>query len=148
MPRPLVPVWIVRRGHEAARRFLSRDEAEHTAHKLGRSSVVDEVAATARELYRWGLGPLPPGYQPRVTTALKPRKRPARCPHCNRALYGRGRPRRGEVRDQPAPLTIEDYDGPNPATLAPAPRPSDLVNRPDLAGLFDPRLHDELPEDY
>lgn len=143
-----VSVFEVRVGGVHTRRFLSREEA--WAFVGSRDARLFEVPATPRQLYRWGLVaaiPTPPLAPPK---RKRNRSHPPRCPNCHAYWYGPGRPRKGQTRgiSEPIPIDPLDYDGPDPSTLAPAPRPSDLTDRPDLAGLFDPRLYDELPEDY
>ena len=147
-----VPVWIVRREGEAQRRFLSLAEAERYAYLKGRLSKVVQTRGSARDLFRWGLGPAPEHYRKPVPKPPR-RRRVVACPQCPHCLAKR----KGEPV---VPFDPAEYDGPDPSTLMPraaapvAPfDPADYAPDPrdaewDLSGLSDPRLTEPLPDDY
>jgi hypothetical protein len=152
---PRVEVWIVR-FEKKVYHFLEKEEAHAIAARLGAGRAqVESVMASQRQLWDWRLiDELPPGYAQRTrkisSRARKPH--PPVCPSCGAHWYGPGRPRKDGSRNVPPPIDPAEYDGPNPSSLRPraslqAPAP-DLADRPDLAGLLDPRLHEELPDDW
>lgn len=134
MARPRMPrttVHEIRWGvRPYVRRFLEQGEAHAFAAQLGVKTEGRTTLATASQLHRWGLGP-PPSRLPRPRRAA--RSHPPICPACGAHWYGPGRPRRGQDGRRLAPVSK--------ARLAPSPDP--WADRPDLAGLFDPRLADD-----
>lgn len=129
---PRVWVYEVRvPGFVAVRRFLSQEEQRAFCEgKAGRGITCEArtVEATATQLWHWGLGE-PPA---RELRPKRPRRtHPPRCPNCGSYWYGPGRPRKGQPRSLPSPR------------LVPAPSLDPFEGRPDLAGLFDPRLADD-----
>ena len=131
-----VPVWIVRREGEAQRRFLNQVEAERYADLKGRLSKVVQTRGSARDLFRWGLGPAPEHYRKPVPKPPR-RRRVVACPQCPHCLAKR----KGEPEPTPSPYPIEP-EGYHPDIAR------ELAERPDLKGLFDPRLQEPLPDDF
>ena len=134
-----VDVWIVRRPGETLRRFATQAEAEAYAHSKGWASKITTVRGSARDLFRWGLGPAPEHYRKPPPKPARPRRYKVACPQCPHCLAKR----KGVALEPAAPMSWAEYDGPDPSSLRPRSAPSDLEERPDLRGLFDPRLHED-----
>lgn len=154
MPKKVIRtlVYEVRSNFTKSERYLDRAVATHRARELsklhGWRFRVTPYGASPRELHQWGLGPDPnSAREPRPRSTRRRKPHPARCPSCGAAWYGPGRPRKDGSRNVAPPLDPLEYDGPDPSTLQPSPNP-DLADRPGLAGLLDPRLHEELPDDW
>ena len=131
-----VDVWVVTHVGETLRRFRSEVEAQAYAHLRGRLSKVSKVRGSARDLFRWGLGPAPEHYRKPVPKPVR-RRRVVACPHCPHCLAKR----KGEPEPTPSPYPIEP-EGYHPDIAR------ELAERPDLGKLFDKRLHEPLPDDY
>ena len=153
---PKVDVWVVAprdfQSRVPIRRFATLADVEAYKGKHLERMVVTQARGSARDLFRWGLGPAPHSYKAPKRSTRPRRVHPPICPSCGAHWYGPGRPRKDGSRNVvPQPTDWADYDGPDPSSLRPrasqAPA-SDLEDRPDLAGLYDPRLHDELPDDF
>jgi len=133
------------------RRFLDIEEARKSLASTGGWGRLTQVLGSPRDLYRWGLGPLPEGYAPRKTGARKYRSHPPVCPNCHARWFGPGRPRKDGSRNV-VPVDPAEYDGPDPSTLVPRSFAAAIAEegREGLAGLADPRLRelDDMPPDW